>query len=209
MRLRSLVAGLAAVVLTLAAPAMADPGDMAIGDAGAKVTIVEYASVSCPHCAHFDATVLPRLKTRYLDTGKARYVLRETPIHGEIDVAGFMIARCAGPLKYFTVIEDLFHGQQALFATKDVSTWLLGGVKAGGLTIAQGQACLDDTSGKAAFKARLDANMKPEPVESTPTIFINGKKVEGEEMTFDVVNAAIRKAVAPPRRKTAAKKKRG
>ncbi len=215
MKLLSALAGLVAALMLAPALALAHPTDMAIGDPKAKVTVIEYASVSCPHCAHFNETIFPKLKAKYLDTGQARYILREDPIHGEIDVAGFLLARCAGPAKYFTVVDALFRSQNALFANKDVSAWLTEGFQAGGLSGPQAQACLDDAKGKADFKARFDANMKPTPVNSTPTLFVNGKKIEAEEMTWELLDGAIEKAAKAPAKATAkapahaAKKKRG
>ncbi len=85
-------------------------GDMALGAETAPVTIIEYASMTCTHCAHFAVTTFPELKKRYIDTGKVRYILREFPFDA-LSEAGFMLARCAGKDKYFTVVETLFAKQ--------------------------------------------------------------------------------------------------
>ena len=82
--------------------------------------MIEYGSVSCPHCAHFAADVFPEFKTKWVDTGKVRYIFRETPIHDNIDIAAFMVVRCTGPKNYFAAIDAFFKGQDELFKTKDV-----------------------------------------------------------------------------------------
>ena len=85
--------------------------EMALGNADAPNTIVEYASMTCPHCAQFQNVVLPELKTKYIDTGKARFILREFPLDG-LAVAAFMLARCAGPDRYFPMVDALFETQK-------------------------------------------------------------------------------------------------
>ena len=88
-------------------------GEMTLGPANAPVTIIEYASMTCSHCAHFATTTMPELKKRYIDTGKVRYMLREFPLD-PLAAAGFMLARCAAnndPNKYYALIETLFHQQ--------------------------------------------------------------------------------------------------
>ena len=84
---------------------------MALGDEKAPVTIIEYASMTCPHCATFHDTTYPELKKRYIDTGKVRFIFREFPLD-QLAPAAFMLARCAGPDKYFPMIETLFQQQK-------------------------------------------------------------------------------------------------
>ena len=85
-------------------------GDVMIGSDKAPVTVIEYASMTCPHCAHFSETTFPELKKRYIDTGKVRFLFREFPLD-QLAAAGFVLARCAGPDKYFPLIETLFAQQ--------------------------------------------------------------------------------------------------
>ena len=85
-------------------------GDVMLGSDQAPVTIIEYASMTCPHCAHFSTTTFPVLKQRYIDTGKVRFTLREFPLD-PLAAAGFMLARCAGNDKYMPVVETLFAKQ--------------------------------------------------------------------------------------------------
>ena len=86
-------------------------GEMALGDEKAPITVIEYASMTCPHCAHFSETTFPELKKRYIDTGKVRFMFREFPLD-QLAAAGFILARCAGPDKYFPLIETLFAQQR-------------------------------------------------------------------------------------------------
>ena len=85
--------------------------DIPMGSATAPVTIIEYASMTCPHCAAFTVNTFPKLKEKYIDTGKVKYVMREYPLDG-LAAAAFMLARCAGPEKYYALIETLFAQQQ-------------------------------------------------------------------------------------------------
>jgi protein-disulfide isomerase len=86
-------------------------GDIILGSATAPVTIIEYASMTCPHCAHFAEKTLPELQTRYIDTGKVRFIFREFPLD-PLAAGGFMLARCAGKDKYMQVVETLFARQR-------------------------------------------------------------------------------------------------
>ena len=117
---RTILLVMASVMLLAACgrpKSMADrPDDMTFGRADAPVTIVEYASVTCAHCAAFQADVFPALKAKYIDTGKVRYVFREylTP-PSNVAAAGFLLARCAGPDRYFDVVEAVMRAQPEMF----------------------------------------------------------------------------------------------
>src|ERR1044071_6348904 len=96
----------------MAAPGVAGPQDMSLGNPKAPVKVVEYASVTCPLCAHFNEAVFPAFKAKYIDTGKVQYTLKEYLTEpAQVAAAGFMMARCAGPQRYFTVIDQLFRSQ--------------------------------------------------------------------------------------------------
>jgi hypothetical protein len=86
-------------------------GDVSLGNQNAPVTIIEYASMTCPHCAHFANEVFPQLKQKYIDTGKVRFIMREFPLD-QLAAAGFMLARCAGKDRYYPMIETLFATQR-------------------------------------------------------------------------------------------------
>ena len=147
-------------------------GDMAIGDEKAPVTIIEYASMTCPHCAAFHATTYPELKKRYIDTGKVRFIFREFPLD-QLALAGFLLARCAGPDKYFPMIETLFQMQKEWVTQKPLPP-LLAIAKQAGMSEQQFNECLQN---KKLIDGLEDVRQRAikAGVQSTPTFFINGK----------------------------------
>jgi protein-disulfide isomerase len=178
--------------------APAKPADMSLGSPRAKVELVEYASLSCPHCARFNNDVFPAFRTRYVDTGKVRYTLREmlTP-PAQVAAAGFLLARCAGPAKYFKVVDEVFRSQPRWTeGDGDIRPIFLEIAKNNGLTEPQFDACLSDQAGLAALQARVQTAVSA-GVNATPTFFINGKKVGEGEMTLEQLDAAIAEAKKP------------
>jgi protein-disulfide isomerase len=192
--------GVLALVL-VAAPAgraaeAAFPGDMTLGDPKAKVTVIEYASVTCPHCGRFNNDVFPAFKAKYVDTGKVRYVFREFPTDPlQLAAAGFIVARCAPADKYYAVIDNLFHGQQKLFESQDAKAFLLDAGQAGGLNQSQVETCLQDKSQLDAFNERIEAAVNTAKVAATPTFVIGDKKLEGEQ-TLAQLDAVIQPLLA-------------
>jgi protein-disulfide isomerase len=112
MALAAVAFALAAAPALAAVPAESVKGDMSLGDPKAKVQVTEYASASCPHCAHFDETVFPAFKAKYIDTGRVHYTLKEflTP-PAEVAAAGFLLARCGGTATYFPILHGVFKSQ--------------------------------------------------------------------------------------------------
>jgi protein-disulfide isomerase len=151
-------------------------GEQALGEANAPVTIIEYASMTCPHCAHFHETAYPELKKRYIDTGKVRFIFREFPLD-PLAAAGFMLARCAGPNKYFPVIETLFAQQKEWVVEKPLQP-LLTIARQAGFTQESFDACLKDQRMLDGIE-EVRARGTKFQVTSTPTFFINGKKLSG------------------------------
>jgi protein-disulfide isomerase len=153
-------------------------GDMALG-AGpdAKVTVVEYASITCGHCAVWNDEVWPEFKTKYVDTKKVRYVFREFPTPPQdIAVAGFLIARCAGEDKYFDVMHDIMASQKEWAAGVPPRTTLYRTAAAAGLSQEQTEACITDKAAIEEMSNRIKAGIDA-GVDSTPTFIINGVKV--------------------------------
>ena len=155
--------------------------DMALGKPAAPITIVEYSSLTCPHCAAFNAEVFPKIKSEYIDTGKIRYVFREFPLDIKA-AAGSMLARCiakddAG--KYFAVIDMLFK-QQGDWVTKNTTETLTRIGKQAGLSQQAVEDCLKDQA--LLDKIAADQKFASEvlKVNSTPTFFINGEMIKGE-----------------------------
>ena len=154
--------------------------DMALGPANSPVTITEYASMTCGHCANFNETVFPKLKAEFIDTGKIRYVFREFPLDIKA-AAGSMLARCiakddAG--KYFAVIDMLFR-QQGDWVAKNTTETLTRIGKQAGLSQTAVEDCLKDQAllDKLAADQKFAADVLK--VNSTPTFFINGEMIKG------------------------------
>lgn len=147
-------------------------GDMAQGDEKAPVTIIEYASMTCPHCAAFHATTYPELKKRYIDTGKVRFIFREFPLD-QLALAGFLLARCAGPDKYFPMIDTLFQLQKEWVTQKPLAP-LLAIAKQAGMSEPAFNECLQNQKLIDGLEDVRQRAMKLK-VESTPSFFINGK----------------------------------
>ncbi len=150
---------------------------MVLGNADAPVTIIEYASMTCPHCAHFHETTYPELKKRYIDTGKVRFIFREFPLD-PLAAAGFMLARCAGDDKYFPMIEVLFAQQKDWVVQKPLEP-LLAIAKQAGFTQEAFDACLANQKVLDGIEEVRSRGAQKFEVNSTPTFFINGKKLPG------------------------------
>jgi protein-disulfide isomerase len=163
--------------------------DMALGPANATVTMTEFASMTCPHCAHFNEAVFPKIKSEYIDTGKMRYVFREFPLDIKA-AAGSMLARCIAKDdsgKYFAVIDMLFR-QQNDWVLKNTTETLMRIGKQAGLSQQAVEDCLKDQAllDKIAADQKFAADVLK--VNSTPTFFINGEMVKGAEFEdFDKV----------------------
>jgi len=154
-------------------------GDMVMGNPDAKVTMVEYASATCPHCAHFHTVTFPKLKTEYIDTGKVKFIFREFPFD-DLALAAFMLARCAPKDKYFPMIEVLYE-QQRTWTQNNPRDELFRIAKLAGFTEESFTACLKNTK---VAKGIIDERNRAEKVfkvDSTPTFFINGKELRGAE----------------------------
>jgi protein-disulfide isomerase len=155
--------------------------DMALGPANATVTITEYASMTCPHCAAFNETVFPKIKAEYIDTGKVRYVFREFPLDIKA-AAGSMLSRCIAKedgAKYFAVTDMLFR-QQNDWVMKNTTETLTRIGKQAGLSQQAVEDCLKDQAllDKIAADQKYAAEVLK--VDSTPTFFLNGEKIKGE-----------------------------
>ncbi|WP_184871379.1 DsbA family protein [Mesorhizobium sangaii] len=151
--------------------------DKQLGKDDAKVTIVEYASMTCPHCAHFAETTFPDLKTKYIDTGKARYILREFPFDPSAE-AGFMLARCAKD-NYFPMVDVLFRQQANWVGVPNTKDALLQISKLAGFTQESFEACLTDQKLLDDVRSVQKRGANEFKVDSTPTFFINGKTYKG------------------------------
>ncbi len=169
-------------------------GDMALGaPEGAKVTVVEYASVTCGVCAAWQEQVWPEFKAKYVDTNQVRYVFREFPTAPvEVAAAGFLVARCAGEDQYFPVIHEVMASQREMQSGTPPRTILLRIANGAGLSEEQFTACVTDEDAIAALDARVKAGLDA-GVGGTPTFFVNGEKVADSSLAglSEKIDAAL------------------
>ena len=150
-----------------------------LGNTNAKVTIVEYASMTCPHCAAFHATTYPELKKKYVESGLVRFVFREFPLDPRAGAAS-MLARCAGPDKYFQMLEVLFKRQeQWAFVKGSPIDELKSIARQTGMSEDAFNTCINDKKMLEALEVIRNRGSEQYGVSSTPTFFINGKKLSG------------------------------
>jgi protein-disulfide isomerase len=154
-------------------------GDIVLGSEKAPVTVIEYASMTCPHCAHFSTTTFPELQKRYIDTGKVRFIFREFPLD-PLAAAGFMLARCAGKDKFMPVVEALFAKQPEWMVQKPIEP-LKTIAKQFGFTDQAFDQCLANQKVLDAIQEVRDRASEKLGVNSTPTFFVNGKKLSGDQ----------------------------
>ena len=197
------------MTLALAAPALAqapakpppaaapaDPltltaDDRILGKSDAPITIIEYGSLTCPHCAAFDAEVLPKLKEKWIDSGKVKLVFRPFP-RDEVDLHAASVALCAAPDRFYPFIDAMFASQEQWMAASDHKGALARVALLGGVNKTKFDACYDDkTVSDSLLASRLAASQQL-GVDSTPTFFINGKKFDGAP-TLDAFEAALTK----------------
>ena len=154
-------------------------GDIVLGSDKAPVTIIEYASMTCPHCAHFSTDTFPELQKRYIDTGKVRYIFREFPLD-PLSAAGFMLARCAGKDKFMPVVETLFAKQPDWMVQKPIEP-LRAIAKQFGFTEQSFDQCLANQHVLDGIQEVRDRAAEKLGVNSTPTFFVNGQKLTGDQ----------------------------
>jgi len=154
--------------------------DMALGPADAKVTIVEYAAPTCPHCAAFNKDVFPKIKSEFIDTGKVRYVFREFPLNIKDLACAMLTRRIAGEdsAKYFAVVDIMFRQQDQLVEKTSDTLRLIG--RQAGLSTQAVEDCLKDQAMQDKISAGQKFAEDVLKVEGTPTFFINGDEIVGE-----------------------------
>lgn len=196
------LAGTAAVVsvagperLALVAPALAaapeglmEPGplgEMALGDPNAPNTIIEYASMTCSHCAAFHEETYPTLKKDYIDTGKVYFIFREYPLDA-LATAAFMLARCGPKDRYFPLVDLMFDRQAEWAFTDNPKQALLNFVRQAGFTEESFNACLSNREIQDGVLAVKTRGSNEFGISSTPTFFINGEMQRGELSIEDI-----------------------
>jgi protein-disulfide isomerase len=179
------------------------PDDMVLGAADAPVTLIEYASSTCSHCAEFHETVWDQFKENYIDTGKVRFIFREFPTApAQVAVAGFQIARCGGASteQYFARLGELFRQQRAILGSGSME-----GVRqkfvefgaAAGLSEPQVMQCISDESGAERIRRTVDEGTRQYDISGTPTFILNGSKVEDPSVvTYEGLSRLVEAALA-------------
>lgn len=171
-------------------------GDMAKGDPNAPVIVIEYASLTCNHCASFATNTFPHLEKNYIETGKVYYVLRDFP-YDPIATAGFMLSHCAGPERYFGFVDTLFAKQTEWAFTQTPMEDLKAIARQGGFSEERFDQCMKDERIFNHVKEVATKGAKEFGIRSTPTFFINGEKVEGA-LAWSEFEPLIVKALGRP-----------
>lgn len=161
-----------------------------LGKADAPVTIIEFASLTCPHCKDFDLNTLPKLKAAYIDTGKVKLVYRDFPLDGRALLAA-MVARCAPKDRYFAFLDALFRGQDTWARAQDTTQALGQVARVGGMSQADFDACIKNQDLFEAIKKDAVEAQSQYKIESTPTFIINGKKMDGAH-SFESFETALK-----------------
>src|SRR5262249_34276795 len=159
-------------------------GEKTQGDPKAPVTLIEYAAVTCPHCSDFFMHQFPEIKSKYIDTGKVHFIFREFALNA-LDVAGFMLARCAGDNQFFPIVDTLFEKQREWVVQKPLEP-LMAIAKQAGFTQQSFEECLKNQKVEDGIKWVRDRASEKFGVSGTPTFFINGKKFTGNPTAADI-----------------------
>ena len=163
--------------------------DRVLGRANAPVTVIEYASFVCTHCAHWHTTVYPAFKARFIDTGQVKLVFRNLPTNpAQVGARAAGIARCAVPARFFDVASSFMTGQAAIVAGGPLANWYANGVAASGRTQAEIDACLADPATLNGIRAEV-AGANAAGVQGTPSFFVNGRAVS--DSSLEGLTAAI------------------
>lgn len=166
------------------------PGDHVEGDAKAPITLIEYASFTCPHCARFNTVELPEIKKKWIDTGKVKLIYRDFPLD-ETAARAAMLAQCAGDDKYYAVIDMIFRGQGNWATASDPIAELSKSLRIAGMGENEVKACLADAKRVDAVTASYRSGEQV-GVDSTPTLFINGEQYKGAR-SIDELDTAFNK----------------
>jgi protein-disulfide isomerase len=176
-----------------AVPAGAVPGDRTLGASSAPITLIEYAAPMCPHCARFNADIIPLLKSNYIDTGKVFYIFRVFPI-GAADVPAEALARCQPADNYFQFIDLLFRNQAKWdpeYGVTDVHGALVSLSRIAGMSAGQVDACMNNQDEQKRIMAVAQDASARYGVTGTPTLVINGEVQEAGGMPWSVLKSKL------------------
>ncbi len=161
------------------------PGDVGIGDMDAPITVIEYFSLTCPHCRTFHRITYPKIKSAYVETGKVRYVMRDFPLNLPALHAA-MLARCAGPERYFAFVDTLFDAFDDWARSSDYMEALTEIGEIGGIGRPRFEACLEDRALEDRIYGSIQTGQEEYGVSGTPTLVVNGRIYEGA-LQFDAI----------------------
>lgn len=173
-------------------PLQVQPSDRILGNPNAPITVIEYASMTCSHCRDFHQKTLPTLKKDWIDTGKARYILRDLP-WDNLALGMSKVARCVPPANYYPMVDALFAAQETIMRGVDTLGEIKKVARLGGLDSAAVEACVKSEPLHAQVLGSKETALKELGVQGTPTIFVNGIKVDGA-VRYDVLRKAMEQA---------------
>lgn len=185
----SLAAGVAGALPAHAAEQGPALGDIPLGDSDAPLTVIEYASFTCPHCAHFHEDTFPQVKENYIDTGKVRFILREV-YFDPYGLWAAMIARCGGERPYYAIVDQIFSQQDKWVEAEDRAAALQRIGRVNGLSSKEMRACLSDRQYAERLVERYKQTAGADDVESTPSFMIAGELTSGN-MAYDEFSALL------------------
>ena len=184
--------------------------EFVLGNPNAKVTVIEYASLTCPHCANFHATTYPQLKKAYIDTGKIRFAYRDFPLDG-MAMAAALISRCVDPAKGYKLVEALFTNQRTWVSAPFPLEPLHKHSEEAGIPKAEVDKCLADRDLLKSMREEQDRAEQKYEIQATPSFIIGDEGLAGEQ-TFDemalVIERQLAKAEAADKAAKAAPKKK-
>jgi protein-disulfide isomerase len=184
-------------------PLAAQPTDLVMGQAGAPVTLIEYASLTCSHCRDFHLKTLPSIKKEWLDTGKATYILRDMP-WDNLALGMAKLARCVPPSQQAAMYQALFTAQPTILANRNPLTALVPVAQQAGLSAAQTEACIRNNALQTQVEAAKKIGFDQLKVRGTPTLFVNGTRVDGF-VSYANLKPTLEAAYAKATAKTASK----
>jgi len=168
--------------------------EMSIGSPDAPVTLHEYSSLTCPHCAHFHTDALPDIKKNYVDTGKVRVVFHDFPLDN-LALAASMIARCAGPKRSFELFDRLYHSQDTWARAEKPRAALVAIARFSGLTVEDVDQCLSSEELAQGIQSASQNAQDMYSINSTPTFILDGKKIQGA-LSYDDFKDVLDKALS-------------
>ncbi len=168
-------------------------GDIALGDPNAPLTVYEYASFTCPHCAAFQENTFPEFKKQYIDTGKVRYILREV-YFDQYGLWASMVARCGGEQGFYPMVDAFLSTQSTWTRAPDIGNAIQQVGRRAGLPAERLQQCLSDREFAKTLLETYQKNRDADDVQSTPTFVINGETHSGD-MNFEAFSALIDKSL--------------